>query len=398
MESPASSHEDDQRLPALADRIFAGDLSGKSVLDVEPRDGYFCREALRRGAVEAVGFYRDANAARPGGDRGPAPDFRHFDFWQDEMDRAFDYVVCLDVLQYLAHPLAAIDRLAKATREKLILEFAGIGPKERRKLGLARLKALLLRTEPVLYVSSTHRSDGQNWFATPAAVSNLLLRQRAMFSGVEFLPSPRKDGFIAVAHKRQIRRLILIAGPTSAGKSTLIEQLVNHQAAAVAERLQLADVSAWQASGVRQVGRSKTVQFDQLLLHYDFLGRLEWSTNRYRSTEVDDVLQAARDIVTLTIFRSPEQLQRQFEASEVATYVKRRGTEPTSKKHRQLREDYKSAGKVLEYYKRWFDYLRRVPGEHLVADFTGEVQFLCIDEWYHKYGAAACGRVGAGPS
>ena len=49
---------------ATCDAIFGGDLEGKSVLDVGSHLGYFCIEALRRGACRAVGWEIDPEHVR----------------------------------------------------------------------------------------------------------------------------------------------------------------------------------------------------------------------------------------------------------------------------------------------------------------------------------------------
>ncbi len=108
------------------------DLTGKTVLHVGGRDGYFAFAAERLGASRVVAL--DAPSWRcPGGKDG-------FEYAKNalasevegiEMEISdispetvgeFDVVMFLDVLHRLRHPLPALERIARVTGERLIVE------------------------------------------------------------------------------------------------------------------------------------------------------------------------------------------------------------------------------------------------------------------------------------
>jgi tRNA (mo5U34)-methyltransferase len=145
------------------------DLSGKSVLDIGAWDGWFSFEAERKGAARVVALdhyawsldlaaqQRYVEGCRQ---NGAVPDPYHTvpalwhpetlpgkagfdtahrtlesgvesvvgDFMTMDLDRlgTFDVVLFLGVLPHVRHPLLALERLARVTRELLVLETAGV--------------------------------------------------------------------------------------------------------------------------------------------------------------------------------------------------------------------------------------------------------------------------------
>jgi SAM-dependent methyltransferase len=367
---------------STAARIFPPDLAGKTVLDVGSRNGYFCFEALRRGAVDALGIDIDEasveQARRVADCLGLPARFRRADVEHDPIGETFDYVLGLNVLHHLDDPLAALERLVAATRERLVLEVASIGPHDRRKLGLSRVAAWMLARHPVLYAAGPLRS-GQRFFITAPAIRNLLRARRGRFGRVEVLPSPHKGRYLAVAHRRRIGRLLVVAGPTAAGKSTLIERLASGALPEVAARIGLDTPRNWQVIGDRETLRKFSApHVDRLILHYDFARPLYTSTPFERDAALE-LLGSADAATIVTVWTEPARLRRQLEAGELREV--RPGTFEGSRRHLRIWKDYHDADRVVDLYRAWLAFAGTVPGEHHIVSLGAAARCYPAAEW-----------------
>ena len=108
------------------------DLTGKTVLDVGARDGYFSFAAERFGASRVLAI-DSGNWGRPGGKRSferlrKALASHVEDLDVDVLDLSpetvgrFDVVLFLGVLFHMRDPLLALERVAGVTRELLVVE------------------------------------------------------------------------------------------------------------------------------------------------------------------------------------------------------------------------------------------------------------------------------------
>jgi SAM-dependent methyltransferase len=373
---------------ATAARIFPPDLAGKTVLDVGSRNGYFCFEALRRGAAEALGVDHDArsvaDAARVADCLGLPARFRVADVERDTLDGPFDYVLALNLLHHLRDPVGALDRLMAVTRERLVLEVAAIGPHDRRKLGLSRVAAALLARHPVLYVAGPLQSD-QRFFITAPALRNLVQARRGRFPRVDVVPSPHKGRYIAIAHRRWIGRVLVVAGPTAAGKSTLIGRLCAGALPELAARVALGDPAGWTVIADRAMLRTFAASHvDRLLLHYDFVRPLSKETPHDRDPTLD-LLGCADEIALLTVWTHPARLRRQMEASELRQV--RQGTFTGSKRHLRIWKMYQDPDRVVGLYRRWFAFCATLPAAHLVVSLGDPPRCYPAGEWEGRLAA-----------
>jgi tRNA (mo5U34)-methyltransferase len=107
---------------------LAPDLTGKTVLDVCARDGFFAFEAERRGAarVAVLGATPGFAVAREA--LGSTVRALDVDFADGDLDAlgAWDVVLHLGVLSRMENPLGALRRLAAVTRELAIVETEAV--------------------------------------------------------------------------------------------------------------------------------------------------------------------------------------------------------------------------------------------------------------------------------
>ena len=237
-----------------ADKMFPEDMTGKTVLDVGCKYGYFCFEALRRGASRVVGLELDQDSLRKArllaDCMGANARFEHFNIETDEIAETFDYVLCLNLLHHLRNPISTLDKLIAHTNERLVLEVATFGAHDAKKFGnlgglrwltypVPLLPALLERLPVIVLGAGGKKPMTQQFFLSPRGVESLLRDQRGSFAKVTTKPSEHKGRFISLAEKWQVDRMVMIAGPTSSGKSTLIRRLREGDLSKVAETLDI---------------------------------------------------------------------------------------------------------------------------------------------------------------
>jgi SAM-dependent methyltransferase len=399
--TPQASPQGDRRWLDLA---LPADLRGKSVLDVGTGEGSLCLEAIARGASRAVGLdVDDVSLARASAatEATAAPvEFRRVNVEAYEPDGPFDYVVCRGALRRVRNPFLLLERLIDLTRERLVLEVPEIGQREQKALGLRRWRRLLLRgfgAVPLVLVGRRPvRGDRQRFYLTPDAVRCLLREHRSVFARVDVVPSTVAGRSILVARRRHIDRLIAIAGPTSAGKSTLIEGLAHGRHPDIAVRLGIGDRATWEPLGVYDIAGDERPRLSTVVMHYDFLSRLRQHDQHVEPAALLDVLGCARDITVVTLWTEPARLHEQFEENEIRAYVRQRGVEPTNPKTLQLRRDYQDPQTVVNYYRTWLRFVSTIPGDHLVLSQGPRPSLVTIDEWLREHGSARDSHTPAG--
>lgn len=104
------------------------DLSGKRILDVGARDGFFSFECERRGAAEvvAIDYLTPEETGFPIARElvGAQVELRQANVYDLDPEEfgTFDLVLFLGVLYHLRDPMLALDRIAGVSRGKLIVE------------------------------------------------------------------------------------------------------------------------------------------------------------------------------------------------------------------------------------------------------------------------------------
>lgn len=193
---------------AKLEAIRLPDLTGKSFLDIGCNEGFFCGEALRRGASRVVGIDASEESIRRAKARFPDIDFR-CQTWDRLPDEEFDVIIMLSALHYEPRPRELMARIAQRLKPngRFILE-AGVS------LELAKL-----------------------WFEVPRGVgpvdyptSRLLLENvLADFAARQIGPSVTQAGDPLPRFVYHCRKLaptfLIVSGPSGSGKSTFTRQL-----------------------------------------------------------------------------------------------------------------------------------------------------------------------------
>lgn len=372
-------------------RIFPDDMAGKSVLDVGAHSGYFCFEAVKRGATRVVGVEMEPKhirAARRVAECLNMP----VEFYQLDIEHqvpqvpagGFDYVICLNVLHHFTDPIAVLRKLADLTRDRLILEFVGFGRHDRKKLNLSWLSSLWLRRMPLLYAGPTGtngRYYSPKFVLTHRALQNILTCHRNTFTHVEHLRSDFKDRCLAVAHKRRVERLIVVAGLPGVGKSTLIRHLRSDAGREIAQPLGLDRIRDWPHSEAHRLAEKiRQARLDLLVLHYSILSPYHHGSNEYEKDEFLDVLHLAGRITFVTLWAEPDVLRTQFEQAKILACT-RKGRFTGQARNKRLLEQFENPQIIVDYYRRWFEFTMSRGANHAVVRDGEGYRLMSIDQW-----------------
>jgi hypothetical protein len=281
----------------------------------------------------------------------------------------------LNVLHHVNDPIATLDKLIQLTDETLILEVASLGARDRRKLRLSPWQTWFLARLPVMVVGSRH-SD-QTFFFTRSGMTNLLKCQRHHFAEVRIMDSEFKDRFIVVARRRRINHLVVVAGPTSAGKSALIKAITSHQLPELVAALGIENLKEWRVADANAVAELSEPYTQGLILHYDFLRPYKRRSRSYRDDKAFHLLEAAREIFFVTLWTPPPRLERQLLEGELRTPQLRR-------RHRHLLQIYRQPSEVLKFYDEWLEFCGTRASKmrkHLVVEFNRSLKIYSPEEW-----------------
>ncbi len=265
--------------------------------------------------------------------KGMSPTDIHADVESYNFRDEYDIVICLDVLQYLKDPVGLIHKLARVTREKLIIEVASVA--DRYEYGTGGLKwyeKYVLKKLPVILVGkgipiAQNRVSGKKYFFTPGALKNILLSHMKIFSGVDIIDTKSKDRSIVVAKRKHIENLLIVSGPTASGKSTFLDHLRTQTLPGHIVSLLDKDAHTWpQTSGKIVVRETLTTingeiipldKINGLALHYDILRPLSTRTVDYYRDPTLDVLKCARNITVIILRNDTADLINQLIAGEL---------------------------------------------------------------------------------
>ncbi len=370
---PFGLHTRGHERDSTARLIFPGSLSGKSVLDVGSSLGFFCFEAEKRGAAEVQGVDVDPESVRKAKILADILESR-VNFAALDLDNMplgrFDYVLCLNVLHHVHDPLAVLNKLIDATKETLVLEVATFGSHDKKKVRLPALVCKFLAWFPIIFVTSTGtrgEREIQRFYLSESAIRNLLITHRGVFARLEVKKSPHKDRFIVLAHRRRIDHLLVVAGPTSAGKKTIEQLLAANKLPEFAKIVNVPDTSVWSTVLTANHIDDPDIPYrSHLLFHYDILRPFLRSTRTYERDEALEIIDCAKRVTFLTVLTPPARLREQITVGEIekrSTFFRK-----PSQRHLRIRDLYADPVKVQRAYETWRTFVGKRNFEHWMIE------------------------------
>jgi hypothetical protein len=208
-------------------------------------------------------------------------------------------------------------------------------------------------------------------------------------------------------------RLLLVAGPSCSGKSTLIQRLYAGELPEVAARLGMEEPAAWQCLLPNDLAGIQDEPRGRVILHYDFLRA--WTGGRAPDFGAEGPLQLAAPRITLvTLWVPPDELHRRMaerRSAFLAALLRgrpwdsetlrtgRRTSGPPPDRRRSLRKtwaivrelrrlgqkvrSYRRPGEVEALYDAWLSFWAARRAEHWVFDGA---DLLPAAEWRRMRG------------
>ena len=215
-------------------------------------------------------------------------------------------------------------------------------------------------------------------------------RRSGRVAGITHLGPDGRNPDRLVVVKRHIGHLVLIAGPSAAGKSSLMQQLVApgrpeaaersgraKAAALLAEHLNITPGRHWvPVAYAKHLHEISTPNLDRLLLQYDFSrpARRHWAHDR--PDPVLDVVESASRASAVTVWTPPHRLRQQAQQRDRKWTRLRRGSAKTPKANR-----YNDSEAILRMYQNFFHAVRGRVDEHCVIEIDTQVRFHDPAQW-----------------
>lgn len=371
-------------------KIFAAGIEGKSVLDIGCFLGYFCHEAVRRGASRVVGIDVDedrlSQARKIADCLGMDIEFRLLDIETGDLAEQFDVVLMLNILHHLRNPITVLDKVIAHTKERLILEVASPASARPMKLlksmGASWWVRRRLERLPLIVVGrnwAVNRGNEQKFFFTPSALTHLLMSHRNSFSRLELTASRFKKRYIGVAWKRHIENLIIVGGATGSGKSTLLNRLRQGEFPEIAKEIGINSVDNWMFSDVARIKDIPDERINNAILHYDILRAFKNDTYKYSREQGIDVLDCAKQCKVVTIWCDPEVMCQRCEAK-----LRKHMRHWHKRRLKNVVALYKEGDRLSLQYEKWVDFCRQKGTQLFFLDCTDEPCLLTHSQWNQK--------------
>lgn len=187
--------------------FYLSDVSDKALLDVGTYYGMYPCEAMERAASRAVGIELDperyAIAKRISELNGSKYNIIQSRVEDLALEERFDIVLFLNVLHHVLDPIKAVKRVAKLSRDKVIIEFClpwdpeylewlgrAKGKRLGRALAIAKASLIKLACKGLPMMAVGNREYHRTFYFSPEAFENIFVLHHKVFKSIQFLPSP----------------------------------------------------------------------------------------------------------------------------------------------------------------------------------------------------------------
>ncbi|MEM7464534.1 MAG: methyltransferase domain-containing protein, partial [Pseudomonadota bacterium] len=294
--------------------LFRDENIGKSLIEVGSRDGEFCLRCKEFGFGEVTGVDADPQRISTAVQRSDASNagvnFNCAEFEETNFENnSFDFVVCRGVLHHVYEPFSALKKMMSVARQGILIEFDDL---LRSGSIFERTLLRVLRDQPIVKLGKSRKLSSYanpNFLFTPASFQELFNRRSASFDVIEVSSSPVDGRHVIYAAKRSIENLLVVAGPSSSGKSTIINRLMER-------KLKLTNLPELTGKErALEAGKLHKMSIGNLtdaVFHYDIT---RTAGNSMRTVERDPtarILDICSKVNVITLLPSPERLQHQF--------------------------------------------------------------------------------------
>jgi hypothetical protein len=333
-------------------------MHGETMLVIGSYAGPLCSEALNRGASSATGIDANRERIRQAVEctrTMEKPPEYIYGSWEDGCfnDRRFDHVVCDETLEAMNEPIGALQRMMKCARQRVILQLNHLTLNHFHSRIFDSL-FLLGRRQPKITLippQTAGRTIVQKFVFTPAAMRILFNAHSTAYEPIKILSS--RNTFIVEAKRRRIENLVVVAGPTSSGKSVLTRRL----AADDSMRSQLGLHGQWKIVRGRDVAMLPSGDLGNILLEIDLMIVGKGDLGAFDSIPLFEILKTSSNLRIITIVPWPRRGRLHMKTKEVNRLQRKCGQLGIS-----LVDFYRGNDDgrlVRELYRNWFEWVGR---------------------------------------
>jgi hypothetical protein len=371
-----------------AEILLSESLSGQSVLSIGPSSGLIPLKALQNGAIQVVVI--DANpqtieAARVSvQSAGFSPEFINGKW--DEVYAGigdFDTIVCSLRPPAIDNPIAAIRHLMARARKRLIIEF----DYPKRGDGIAHALALFARRQPLVWLpkpAKPGRVLHRPFLFTPAAIRHFFSYHSTLFEPIS-IQWPNSEGrFVIEGRRRRVRNLLVVAGPSSSGKSTFARRLANSSTL----RGEFSLSGGWQHIRGRDVAHLPAGNIENLIVELDLMAVERGGPMSFGDIPQFQILHAAENLKVITILPVHPPDAVRMSAKEINRLLEKCGDLGEA-----LLAFYRRHGDgvlIRQLYAAWFEWAAQRSGREmqLVVNDFADFTTLPVGEFDHAFDQA----------
>ena len=168
-------------------------------------------------------------------------------------------------------------------------------------------------------------------------------------------------------------RVIIIAGPSCVGKTTLIQKLREGKLPDLQKHLNLHDLESWVFLDAWQVEGFIGLGHRNLVLHYDILRLLDYNILGYQMDTALNFLRDVNQVEMLTLWEFSDTLLDRCRRRWRKNFrnLKKFRLRLFFGRHHRLKQKiylYQNPETLLEWYAKWFDFCMSIPvSDHFVA-------------------------------
>jgi energy-coupling factor transporter ATP-binding protein EcfA2 len=202
-----------------------------------------------------------------------------------------------------------------------------------------------------------------------------------------------------------VGELILVAGPSCVGKSTLIKKLQEGTETLLSEKVELGDPASWTYSEGARLHKIHEPHVDRMIFHYDILR--PWKLNIDQGYEGDEslrILDTSEAITFVTLWATPQALiqrLRSREADLIRKTLSFRNIRSKWQKFRDLHKLWKrqklytNTLELFSFYDKWFEFCNTyILKAHWIINTTGSVpQVISFKELERYTNRLRCSNV-----
>ena len=339
----------------LVEALLAESVAGQSVLNIGSDRGRLPLLALEKGAAKVTMLNANRlnlDAARDAArSAGFSPDYI-FGKWEAVCGGigAYDVIVCSLTANAARDPVATIRQMMARTRKRLIIAADCYKWGD----GIPYALALLNRVQPMIWLPKPEkpgRLPHRSFLFNPAAIRSLFTFQSTLFEPIRVLRRPRAGRFVVEARRRHVHNLVVIAGPSSAGKSTFIKSLTGDPNL----RREFGLSGEWKFIRGRDVAHLPAGNIENMLVELDLMAVERGDLAGFDDIPQFQILRAAENLKVLTILPLHPKGQIRMSLKEIDRLGRRCGALGES-----LINFYTHQGDstlVRHLYAAWFDWV-----------------------------------------